>query len=433
VSTICIVAAGHISSCPRLLKAARALSAAGHRVRVVSATMIEELRGMEIALVGGERWEWDPVDWHPDRAWYTWARTGARQRAAQRAAGAVGADRVPYAVAVAAFDRLHVEIAERAARLPADLYYGGASGAIAAAAEAASRNGAPFAIDVEDFHAGEAPAGSTRQKIVERVEQRVLPRAAFVTAGSPAIADAYRAKYGIAPIAVCNTFELPVAPPSFVPSGGPGLRLYWFSQTIGPGRGLETVIDALGAARAPGELYLRGFQDEAHVPALRVRAAERAPLVRLEILPVDAPDRMVDRCRGYDVGLSVEPGSSINNALALSNKALTYPLAGLALALTDTPGQRPLIDDLKGDAIVFAPGDVGGLARQFASWSRDKSLVQRAMRASWQASTRRWRWDGHDRETLLNVVEEALNSATPQWPRRPLDLTTDRTLEPLNP
>src|SRR5206468_4307429 len=148
-------------------------------------------------------------------------------------------------------------------------------------------------------------------------------------------------KYGIAPVAVCNTFPLPTKP-LLEPTSGSGLRLYWFSQTIGPGRGLETVIDAMGAARVPGELHLRGFQDEGYVASLRSRTVINAPQLRLEIHPVDSPERMIDLCRGYDVGLSVEPGSPLNNALALSNKALTYPLAGLALALTDTPGHRPL-------------------------------------------------------------------------------------------
>jgi transketolase len=36
MARICIVTAGHLSTCPRMLKAADALAEAGYRVRVVS-------------------------------------------------------------------------------------------------------------------------------------------------------------------------------------------------------------------------------------------------------------------------------------------------------------------------------------------------------------------------------------------------------------
>src|SRR5438105_2559145 len=37
VASICIMTAGHVSTCPRMVKAADALAAAGHMVRVVAA------------------------------------------------------------------------------------------------------------------------------------------------------------------------------------------------------------------------------------------------------------------------------------------------------------------------------------------------------------------------------------------------------------
>jgi len=405
---VCVVAAGHLSTCPRLVKAARAFASDGYQVRVVSAILMERYRRMDVDLVASEGWAWDPIEATASRAWATWLRTGVRHRVAKRLTGAVGSARTPLRLVTAAFHRLHDELRERAVGESADLYYGGAGGAIAAVA-AASSSGGRFGIDLEDFHSGQAE-GDPRQAIVERVERDVVARAAFITAGSPAIAAAYQAKYRFAPAAVCNTFPLPTTEPArrSAQDSAP-LRLYWFSQTIGAGRGLESVVDAMALGRIPGELHLRGTVDESFVAELRQRIARAAPDVRLAIHAIEPPGEMVDLCRPYDIGLAVEPGSSLNNALALSNKALTYPLAGLALVLTNTPGQRPLIEDLGEHVVAYEPGDVEALAAGLRAWHDNRTALRAAQAASWRAARHRWHWEGHDRETLLASARQALN------------------------
>ena len=118
---------------------------------------------------------------------------------------------------------------------------------------------------------------------------------------------------------------------------------------------------------------------------------------------------MVDLCRDYDVGLATEPGSSLNNRAALSNKVLTYVLAGLAVVCTDTPGQRPLGQDLGEGALLYAPGDLDALARGLRSWTEDKALLVRAKKAAWEAAKLRWHWDHPlERGALLDAVARAL-------------------------
>jgi hypothetical protein len=405
---MCIVAAGHLTTCPRLVKAARAFASDGYRVRVVSAIVMERFRRMDVDLAASEGWLWDPIEATADRTWATWMRTGLRYRIANGVVAAAGATHVPLAVASAAFHRLSGELQRHAARQPADIYYGGAGGTTAAVAAAAASTKSKFGVDLEDFHPGQAE-GDARQAIVERIEGSVLASAALLTAGSPAIADAYREKYHVLPTAVCNTFPLPAAPAAAlsIDRRAP-LRMYWFSQTVGAGRGLEVVVDAMGSSGVPGELHLRGASDETFVTALRERIASRAPRWRLALHPVEPSSQMVDLCRPYDIGLAVEPGSSVNNALALSNKALTYPLAGLAMVITDTPGHRPLIDDLARNAVVYKPGDVEALARGLKAWYEDRAALRAAKQASWRAAASRWHWEGHDREALLAAARRAL-------------------------
>ena len=98
-----------------------------------------------------------------------------------------------------------------------------------------------------------------------------------------------------------------------------------------------------------------------------------------------------------------------NRLLCLSNKVLTYPLAGLASALTDTPGQRPVAEDLGTGALLLPIGDVDAFAAGLARWGRDPDALAEAKAASWQAATRRWHWEHpQERGALLGAVRGAL-------------------------
>ena len=177
--------------------------------------------------------------------------------------------------------------------------------------------------------------------------------------------------------------------------------MYWFSQTIGAGRGLEQVVEAAGLAKLDAELHLRGTSANGYVASLEALAARVAPGLRVVRHTPAAPDAMVDACREFDIGLAVETGTPANRGLSLTNKALTYPLAGLALVLTDTPGQRPLVESLGEHAAVFAPGDVRRLADRLAIWSSDRASLARAKAASWEAARRRWHWEHADERGAL--------------------------------
>jgi hypothetical protein len=263
-------------------------------------------------------------------------------------------------------------------------------------------------LDLEDFHSGEqalADPSSLGDRLAARIERAVLPNAVFVTAAGTSVARAYEKKYRIQAIPINNTFPLPRKPPRFTPSPGEGLRLYWFSQTIGPGRGLEDPIMAMGLAGISGELHLRGRAMSGYLATLRRLAdgaASRLKIIHHEPAP---PDSLVDLCSGFDVGLAVEPGISVNNRLALSNKAFTYLLAGLAVVFTNTPGQRALAQDVGEGAILYTPGDVVTLAAGLKRWAEDKPQLFRSKSAAWQAAERRWHWEHpEERGALLRAV-----------------------------
>ena len=123
---------------------------------------------------------------------------------------------------------------------------------------------------------------------------------------------------------------------------GPVFGLYWFSQTIGPDRGLEDAVAALGLLRDPRvELHLRGRWQDGYEPRLRRLASgcgsgERAIVSH----PPASPDAMVSLAADMDIGLALEPPASRNNDILWSNKAFTYLLGGIPVVLSRTTGQR---------------------------------------------------------------------------------------------
>jgi glycosyltransferase involved in cell wall biosynthesis len=403
---ICIVIHGHVSTCPRMLKAADALCEAGHDVRVVSPRHLGWATEADREVWRSRRWRHTEVgfeDGSPRRA-----RSALRWRLARQAARLLPRAALPTSVAARAIGRFQPELLAAACAEPADLFYGGTGATQWVVAEAARRQASRYALDAEDFHPGEhdtSPAGRRMRSLVMGIERAFLPGACFITAGSSAIADAYRALYGIVPIAVHNTFPLPAVEPSFERASGAALRLYWFSQTIGPTRGLEELVQAIARARISAELHLRGVE----VPGYVAELQRSCRMLRIEVLPPVPPDELVNSCRGFDAGLSLEQPAREHRAVCLTNKALTYILAGVSVVLTDTPGQRPFAADLGEGALLYPPGDVSALAVGLSRWATDPAALAAARRAAWDAARTRWHWEhALERGALLDAVERAL-------------------------
>jgi glycosyltransferase involved in cell wall biosynthesis len=416
---VCIVTAGQLSTCPRMLKAADALAQAGYRVRLVSARHTDWADETDRDARARRRagWDWTAVDHRREGSPLRYAWSGARRRGATALTRLLGPRRAPLALGIRAYSREHSGLVAAALAEPTDLFYGGTTGALAAVAEAGRRAGVPFGLDLEDFHPAELAAGpgaDLAHALADRILRDILPRARFLTASSEAIAAAYAERYGVQAQVVHNTFPLPPDPPVLEPSPGEGLRLYWFSQTIGPTRGLEDVVRAMGLAAIPGELHLRGRGDADYLRDLERLAEGQAPLLKLVVHPPAPPDAMIALCAGYDVGLAVESPHVLNRELCAPNKPFTYLLAGLAVVLTDTAGQRPLAADLGEGAFSYRPGDVGALAAALRRWAEDKTALAAAKALAWRAARRRWHWEHPaERGALLAVVEGALAGGAP--------------------
>ena len=399
---LCIVTAGHIGSNPRVVKEADALHDAGHEVSVLAARVLDLVEPLDQALMSRIPWRLERIDMRmPLRR----RLRRAVQLCARRAYARLGLSwcAEPGLSASAGIVRC------AACATLADLYIAHYPAALPAAAAAARLHGTRYAYDAEDFHLGDWPDASVyeiERRLVRAVESRYLPGCAFVTAASPGIAEAYAEAYGIArPRVVLNTFPLTHAAPAPTPRGStqPGPSLYWFSQIIGPERGIECAVRAIGRAATRPHLYLRGTAAAGFAARLLELAQDAGAAGRLHFLPPDRPDRMEELAAAYDVGLCGETGHTTGRRLCLTNKLFTFLLAGIPPLLSDTPAQCRFAAEAGLSDLLYPGDNPAALAQLIDRLLGDPNRLAAARAQAWRLGQERYNWE-REQQALIRCV-----------------------------
>ena len=202
------------------------------------------------------------------------------------------------------------------------------------------------------------------------------------------------------------SFPCAQAPSNPTPTGTaePGPSVYWFSQTIGPDRGLECAVQAIGRARVRPHLYLRGSPASGFLDRLQTIAAAAGAAGRLHILSPAAPSEMERLAASYDVGFSGEPGHTRNNRTALGNKLFTYLLAGLPVVMSDIPAHRAFAPEAGEAARLYTTDDADSLAAALDLVLGDPALLAAARAAAFRLGQTRFNWD-IEKAKLLDLVK----------------------------
>jgi glycosyltransferase involved in cell wall biosynthesis len=411
---VCLVTSAHISYNPRLLKEADALQEAGYAVRVVAMNVESVKAGYDLRLMEQRAWRLERVNAQRKsvRGWYCWLWSGLRQRAFQRfyLGCGVGLER--------AYSRYYSELRRLAARERADLFLAHNLAALPPAAAAARRWGAKLGFDAEDFHRGEVrendPAHALSRQLTAAVEEKYLPRCAHLTAASDGIADAYAQVLRVRrPVTVLNTFPLRDRDGRVLPEElarercGGRMSLYWFSQVIGPDRGLQDALQALALLPEHVHLHLRGGWTAEGEQQLRNLIRQLRIESRVHILPPTAPEELVQRASQHDVGLALETGHTPNRRIAVTNKLLLYFAAGLAIAASDVPGQRAILENSPGAGFLYPVGDAAALAAGLRDWAESPGRLEAARAKAFEWGQMRFCWE-REKEKLLRAVSDSL-------------------------
>lgn len=411
-ATICLITPGHLSSTPRLLKEADALVEAGYRVHVIAGRHFPPVFEFDDQVTRAARWNCTavPAAHGPARVAEKLMTVLARRKLARSPRPS------PRLAAQALFPPLSRFVAA-ARRVPAGYLIGHCLGGIAVAGYAAEAQGSRFGADLEDFHDAETHAATgdaIEQKARRDLQAALLPRARHLTAASPLIAEAYREHYGVSADVVLNVFPLAEAPPPPEERRPFTLdnpaRVYWFSQTIGPGRGLEGAVRLLARLRVPVELQLRGFSTGNYARQLQEQAAAQGLRHAIRFLPPAPAAEMARLAAQADVGLSVEETTPLNRDLCLTNKIFVHLLAGLPVVLSPTRAQVAIARRL-GRAALLLREEIDDSAAALDAWLGDPAQLAAARREAWRLGQERFCWDVEKR-VLLQAVRQAQTGAT---------------------
>ncbi len=418
---LCLITPGHPSKNPRLVKEADALTEAGYDVHVIAGDYHpwgHEADGQ----YRGRSWTLERVPYgamaSPPRRTYLGGRKRVAEQLSRWLPGEI------RAVNLRAQHWMIPELTARAVSVSADLFIAHYLPAVPAALRAAERHGAKVGFDAEDFHRGQFHDGEWDTPKARRTrwfEETYLPQCDYVSAASPGIAAAYADELGIEePTTILNVFPQSErsgrTPPDELREEHPGsgISLHWYSQTIGPDRGLEMVVRAMGQMQDRSEdiprltLSLRGGWADGYESTLRSLAhsvgLEDTQIRHLTRTP---PDQLIERAAQHDIGLALEQAKSRNRDLCITNKIFAYLLAGLPVVATSTKGQR-FVHQYASDAVRLCPvEDVDEVANQLLQWVRDTPDRKKAAAAACRVAENRFSWDV-EKETLVSTVRSTL-------------------------
>lgn len=245
-------------------------------------------------------------------------------------------------------NRLSIYLLLAARRHKADIYIGHNLAALPATVRAAKKNNALCIFDAEDFHRNET-TDNKKEKIfltAKWLEDRYLPELDFFTVSSPLIADAYKALYpSLNPIVITNVFSKKLVAKASPYVKEEQLKLFWFSQTIGKGRGISTVLEAMGILKNKDiSLTLLGSVS----PETKLHFEDRARKFglnddQLTFIAPQSPESLFVTASQFHIGLAIELTEPFNRQICLTNKIFTYITAGLAVICTETPAQKQLL------------------------------------------------------------------------------------------
>lgn len=373
----------------RVLREARSLVAAGHEVTVLATTGSGQ----------PEREERDGV--RIVRAVRAGMLAGPTIR------GAAGAGARPWtrpAAAVWLRDAvLGVQFARAAQRIPADVYHAHDLPMLEPAARAAERHGARLVYDAHELYSDMAGLAAGERRRWRRLEARSIGRADAVLTPSELRAEELARRYGVRPAIVMNCPPSGPAPDpgtsSLAPLRRRGRRLLVYVGGFIVNRGLENVLRATERLDSC-LLAMVGFGPlEAELRALASRLADPT---RVHFARAVAPDEVVATAAGADVGLAPYLPIGLNNMLAAPNKLYEYLHAGLAIAGSDVPETRSVVEKHNVGAL-FDASSPASIAHAVASLVGDAAGLSAAKRNARRAA-REYSWQRQE-QTLFDVYE----------------------------
>lgn len=277
------------------------------------------------------------------------------------------------------------------------------------------RDGYHLGADLEDWHSEDLPLYARVGRPVEQLrkaEEYLLRFAGHVTCPSRAMSDALQAEFSVKtpPAVIYNSFSIKEADETdrkVLDRRNPNSRtILWFSQTIGPYRGLEDLFAALPHIEKPVEIHLRGTC----VPNFESWLRTQLSTAYVNKVFIHAPvpfEELPSRIAEHDIGFAGEIPHCRSRDLTVTNKILQYLLGGLAVVASDTKGQSEIAKKADGAVILFPSGNPRALADRINFLLDNPDRLEKMRKVAKSIATSNYCWE-LDRIRLLKIIDGAV-------------------------
>jgi glycosyltransferase involved in cell wall biosynthesis len=399
---IVILTGNHICHNPRAFKEAAALTAEGYRLTWLGGWFDRSKAERDCRLLEGTQWNFIPVtEWPSSTVTRHWQRI--RRKLAIEAYQRLGFEsplQLGYCVP---------ELLKHALAQSADLYIAHSEPALWVAAQL-SKSGHRTAVDMEDWFSEDLlPAGRRGRpvRLLKALEKTLLNNSAYTTCPSHSMSNALAKEYGCEPPAViynvfpwkdrnCLDGEVKDRRNLSIPS------IHWFSQTIGPGRGLEDLLAALPFIGSDLEIHLRGETNTESREWLE-KSIPAKWKTRIFIHQLVHNDELLSRITEHDIGLALDPRNPLNREVTVTNKILQYLLGGLTVIASNTAGHAEVAEQARGAVTLYQSGNAEDLACCLDTLIADKKAREQTRRAALEAAQQTFCWEQFSKH-LTNIV-----------------------------
>ena len=416
---IVILSGNHLCHNPRVLKEADALAEGGHEVEILTSGVNPNYLRRDKRLAHGKKWKINAL----------MSELAGAQRFKTRAKRLLGslAHRWLRLENKWQLGEMAQHLYKESKRKGADLYIAHSEPAMWAA-EILRKTGESVAIDMEDWFSEDLlPVARKARPILmlKKLEKSLLCHGVHSSCTSEAMADALASTYGCRrPQVIRNVFPvkdrekmdgkwkdrpwmvkwLSTNDPKIERPKDAPISIHWFSQTIGPGRGLEQLFQALEGVKGSWELHIRG-----NLKGYEHWLEQCCPTEVKERLRVHEQvenEELLSRIAEHDIGYAGEPKTPPNKNLTISNKLFQYLQSGLAVIASDTKGQMEAAQKAGGAVQLYVAGSVDSLRRILIPLLRNSSKITHMKTDAWKAGERlSWANEALKYKELINWME----------------------------
>ena len=403
---ISLITPGHVASNPRLVKEADALSEAGYDVTVYYCDTVNFVRYLDKKILDEAKWKYIKV------------KKGSILVTIK--------SRILYCI-FALFTSVRIKVnklffkglnpniyqlEKYVLKEKADLYIAHNLAALPVAFKASSRYNAKLGFDAEDYHLDEINYGNEnhpRRILTNLIQKFYLPKCDYLSSSSPNISKAYLEQYNVKMETILNVFPLSEAR-EINSKENSNYSLYWFSQTIGPGRGIESIIQSIPFMKEKVDLYLRGSLESSsdYIKELKKLINRLDIGERVHFLPSASPKDMIMLASMHDIGLSTELKEPYNRNICLTNKIFTYLLAGIPVLLSKTDAQLDIAKSLGEACLLVDIDNQVEIANVLDCFFQDENKMKAARKKAHDLGNTIFNWDV-EKKKYISMIKNVLD------------------------